>query len=433
MYTNQGKALLTLGIVLIAGLVVAQQPPAKTGSTTQPPAKTTAATQPPAKTGTTPPEKNAPANQPAGKASNSLAEPLVTFTYDGVRLEGDYYPAPEKKGTSTPCLILVHAVGAKHLTSSRADFGKLPERLNKLGYAVVALDMRGYGKSKTVEPNRFWNTHTPKTKTLDLIEGKDHASSLELLEMVYDLNAVKTWLNSKNNAKDCNSHVIGVIGVEQGGLIAMAWAANELSDPNRVKNPSSAAALNPGANNGFANGQGNNNQGVGGLLSGFGIGGNRNNNNMNNGQVNTGQGTAIPKYEGEDITCIVSISTSNRLHDPLSYALMERWISFLRDRGVASMAIYGANDKEASTFWNKAVQWAKPTSDKYRFKNSGAKPIKNTSLVGAKLLSNDALDVPKVLEEYLQEAVKKAGESRLWGQQYMPDHPTPFEVLRILR
>jgi len=40
----------------------------------------------------------------------------------------------------------VHAVGPKHLTSNRADFGKLPEKLQKLGYAVVALDLRGYGK-----------------------------------------------------------------------------------------------------------------------------------------------------------------------------------------------------------------------------------------------------------------------------------------------
>lgn len=422
MLMNQSKVVLSWSLFFVGTLAWGQQPPAKTGTPAQPPAKTT----------TTTPDKNAPAKQPPAKPTASLAEPLVTFTYDGVRLEGDYYPAPDKKGTSTPCLILVHAVGPKHLTSSRADFGKLPEKLNKLGYAVVALDMRGYGRSKTVEPNKFWKIHTPKTKSLETIEGKDYASSLELLNMVYDLNAVKTWLNSKNNAKDCNSQVIGVIGVEQGGLIAMAWAANELSDPNRIKNASALAALNnQNNNNGFANNQGNN-QGIGGLLSGFGIGNNRNNmNNANNGQGTGIQG--IPKYEGEDIACIVSISTSNRLNDALSYALLERWISFLRDRGVASMAIYGANDKEASAFWSKAAQWAKPTGDKYRFKNSGAKPIKNTSLVGAKLLSNDALDVPKVLEEYLQEAVKKAGESRLWGQQNVPDYPTPFEVQRLLR
>jgi hypothetical protein len=424
MQTIRGKTILTLVLFLAGSLVIAQQPPAKTGTPPpQPPGKTVAPGQPPAETGT-----------PAVNAAPGSVEQIVTFTYDGVRLEGDYYPAPEGKAKVTPCLILVHPVGPKHLTSSRADFGKLPEKLQKMGYAVVAIDLRGYGKSKTVEP-KFWNFHTPKSKSINTIEGKDYASSLELLEMVYDLTAVKIWLNLyKNNAKECNSHVIGVIGLEQGGLIAMAWAANELSDPARIKNQSSIAALNAQNNNGFANGQGNANQGIaGGIIGGF-FGGNRNNNNMNNNQNNTGLGTnIIPKYEGEDITCIVSVSTTNRLNDPLSYALLERWISFLRDRGVASMAIYGANDKEASAFWSKAALWAKPTTDKYRFKNSGAKPIKNTSLVGAKLLSNDALDVTKVLEEYLAEAVKRTGESRLWSEQTGPEKPSPFEVQRLFR
>jgi len=421
MQTIHRKSLLTLGLFLVSTLVLAQQPPGKTGSTTQPPAKP----------GTTPPEKGTPAN----------TETLVAYTADGVRVEGDYYPAPEGKAKTTPCLILVHAVGPKHLTSSRADFGKLPEKLQKLGYAVVALDLRGYGKSKNVE-TKFWNTHTPKTKSYDLIEAKDYASSLELLEMVNDLTAVKIWLNTKNNAKECNSHVIGVIGIEQGGLIAMAWAANELADPNRIKNQSSFPALNGGANNGngFANGQGNTNQGGGGLLGGFGLGGNRNyNNNMynngfGNGQGNNGQGTnAIPHYEGEDITCVVSISTTSRLNDPINYGVLERWITFLRERQVASMGIYGANDKDAGAFWSKAGLWAKPTTDKYRYKNSGVKVVKGTSLVGSKLLMNDTLDVPKMLEEYLQEAVKKAGEGRLWSEQTGPDRPTPFDVQRLFR
>ncbi|HQR06827.1 MAG TPA: hypothetical protein PLN21_08400 [Gemmatales bacterium] len=419
MHTTRRKAILTLVVFLAGSLVIAQQAPAK-AAPPQPPGKTVAPVQPPAKTGT-----------PPAKAPDGNVEHIVTFTYDGVRLEGDYYPAPEGKAKVTPCLILVHPVGPKHLNSNRTDFGKLPEKLQKMGYAVAAIDLRGYGKSKSVE-TKFWNTHTPKTKSLDVIEGKDYASSLEMLDMVNDLIALKIWLNTKNNSKECNSHVIGVIGLEQGGLIAMAWAANELADPARIKNQSSIPTQNGQNNNGFANNQGNNNQN-GGLFGGL-FGGNRNN-NMNNAQGNTtGQGThVIPKYEGEDITCIVCVSTTNRLNDQLSYALLEYWMSFLRDRGVALMAIYGANDKEASAFWSKAVQWAKPTTDKYRFKNSGTKPIKGTSLVGTKLLSNDTLDVTKVLEDYLAEAVKRAGESRLWSEQIGPERPTPFEVQRLLK
>lgn len=399
-------------------LLVAQQPPAKTGATPQPPAKTT-----------TPPEKSSP------NKNTSNTEMLVTYTFDGVRIEGDYYPAAEGKMKTAPCLIMVHAVGPKHLAASRADFGKLPETLQKLGYAVAVIDMRGYGKSKTVD-SKFWNTHRPRTKNMEVIEGKDYATSADMLEMIYDLTAVKIWLNTKNNAKECNSHAVGVIGVEQGGIIALAWAANESIDPNRTKTVTAQAGggnNNNGFNNnnnGFNNGIGNNglrNNGFGN----FGNNGFNNNGTGNNPQGN--QGNNIPRYEGEDITCIVSISTTNRLNDALNYSLLESWITYLRDHQVASMAIYGALDKDANTFWSKAGLWAKPAGDKFRFKYSGVKPVKGTSLVGMKLLTNDTLNVGKMLEDYLDEALKKAAVSRLWSEQAGYDRPMPIDFSRLLR
>lgn len=397
---------LVIGLVAVTSMSLAQQPPVKPGSS---------------------PDKNPPA-----KSAPTNSELLVVHTYDGVRIEGDYYPAPEgRNAKSTPCLILVHGVGPKHLTSSRADFGKLPEKLQKLGYAVAAIDMRGYGKSKTVE-TKFWNTHRPRTKVLDAIEGKDYASSVELLEMVQDLTAVKTWLNIKNNGKECNSQTIGVVGLEQGGLIAMAWAANELSDPNRIKQKGTMQNPSGGFNN--PNGLGNNGLGNNGLgNNGFGNNGFGNNGGGNSGQFGNNPSSNIPRYEGEDITCIVAVSTTNRLNDALNLGVLERWITFLRERQVSVMGIYGVNDKEAAAFWSKAGLWAKPTNDKYRYKHSGVKPIKGTSLMGAKLLTNDTLEVGKMLEEYLLEAVKKAGEGRLWAEQPVPDRPTPFDVQRLFR
>ncbi|MFO0813413.1 MAG: hypothetical protein U0796_09350 [Gemmatales bacterium] len=408
--------LLTLAWMGLVGLVAAQQPPAKT-ATTQPPGKT--AEKPPEKMA----EKTAPAKAPVTK-SNANVEHLVTFTADGVRIEGDFYPPAESKAKTAPCIILLHAIGPRNLTASRADFGKLPERLQKLGYAVVAIDLRGYGKSKTVE-SQFWNSHRPKNRNLELIEAKDYSSSSEMLEMVYDLTAVKIWLNIKNNAKECNSHAVAVIALEQSGLIAMAWAANEHADPNRVKVRSVAGGL-PNQN-GFGN-QGFGNQGNTGFGNqGFG-------NQGNTGTGNQRQpGSIVPRFEGEDITCIVPISTSHRLNEAINLGYLERWVTFLRDHQVATMAIYGAQDKEASAFWAKAGLWARPAGDKFRFKNSGVKPVKGTSLTGAKLLSNDTLDVPKMLEDYLAEALKKPAESRLWAEQTGQDRPTPIELQRLFR
>ncbi|HMO37251.1 MAG TPA: hypothetical protein PKA06_14530, partial [Gemmatales bacterium] len=126
-------------------------------------------------------------------------EPLVAYTYDGVRIDGDYYPVPESKGKTAPCVILVHAVGLKNLNASRADWGKFPERLQQQGYAVAAIDLRGYGKSKTVE-EVFWRTHRPRSRSRDTIEARDHSTPVEMMEMLYDLTAVKIWLNTKNNS-----------------------------------------------------------------------------------------------------------------------------------------------------------------------------------------------------------------------------------------
>lgn len=403
--------VLTL-LCLSAGSLISQQPPAN-NKTAQPPANSKT-TQPPAKTATAPEKKPATKTDPARKTQPqaSSSETIVTYTFDGVRIEGDYYPAPEGKEKSTPCLILLHPVGPRHLNASRADFDKLPAKLQQQGYAVAVIDFRGYGKSKTVE-SKFWNTHRPKTRVLDVIEAKDYASTLELFELLYDLTALKIWLNTKNNAKECNSHVIGIVGVEQAGLIAMAWAANELTDNYRSRNRSmlnTSGGFNPNlGNTGFGN-QGFANQGLPGT------------NPANN----------IPRYEGEDIVCIVPISTSNRLNDPINLAVMERWISFLRDRQIAMMALYGTSDKESVAFWNKASNWVKPPNDKYRFKNSGVKTFK-TSLSGIKLLMNDTLDVSKALEDYLQEALKKTGESRLWSEQLGSDRPSPIDVQRLLR
>lgn len=418
----------SLTALLACCLVAQQQPPAKTSPPAQPPAKTA----PPDKTAptkSTPPktttDKSAPGKTTSpSKTTGPAVENLVAFTFDGVRIEGDYYPVSENKGKTAPCIILVHAVGLKHLNASRADWGKLPEKLQQLGYAVAAIDMRGYGKSKTVEL-AFWNTHRAKTRNREIMEAKDHSSSLEMLEMLYDLTAVKIWLNTKNNSKECNSKAVGVIGLEQGGLIALAWAANEHMDPLRTKQRQGMNTTqgNPGFGNPGVGNPGFNNPNF--------------NNPLNPGLTGTGTGNQagsnLARFEGEDIVCVIPISTTNRLNDVLSMGLLERWITFTRDRQVALMAIYGAQDKDANAFWSKAGLWVRPAGDKFRYKNNGTKPVKNTSLAGAKLLSNDALDVPKILEEYLGETLKRAAESRLWSEQTGQDRPTVIEIQRLLR
>jgi hypothetical protein len=399
-----------LGLFVFTCVALASQPPAKQ-PTKQPPAKTDPTKTDPGMTKPGTPDKT----QPPKSTGDGAKETIVAWTFDGVRIEGDFYPQPEGKGKKTPVILLLHAVGKGRLDASRADFGKLPEKLQKMGYAVATFDFRGYGKSKQITTD-FWQYNHARTKTLDRVEAKDFTTTMDLMNLVNDLIAVKIWLNKKNNMGDCNSNLVGVIGVEQGALVGLAWIVNDLTDLNRSKERRSGGF---GAGGGF--GQGN--QGGGGFNpggGGFGAGG--------------GNQGGMPALEGQDIACLVAVSMSNRLGDALPHALMERWLALLRERQIAVMSLYGSNDRDASGFWSKAGNWIKPPQDKTgRYKNSKVQAIKGTSLTGSKLLLNETLELTKVIEEYLDEAVKKAGEAKLWVEQTNADRPTGVDPKRLVR
>src|SRR4051794_26383815 len=65
---------------------------------------------------------------------------------DGVRLEGSYWPGRRADG---PAVLLLHGIN-----SSRASFTSHALWLNRLGYAVLAIDFRGHGGSAAV-PRSF--------------------------------------------------------------------------------------------------------------------------------------------------------------------------------------------------------------------------------------------------------------------------------------
>src|SRR4029078_6435668 len=205
MMSNRKQwAVTVLGLFVFTCVALASQPPAK--QPTQPPTK-----QPPAKNdqgmtkGGTPDK-----TQPPKSTGDAAKETIVAWTFDGVRIEGDFYPQPEGKGKRTPVILLLHAVGKGRLDASRADFGKLPEKLQKMGYAVATFDFRGYGKSKQITTD-FWQYNHARTKTIDHVEARDFTSRMDLMNLVNDLIAVKIWLNKKNNMGDCNSNLVGVI------------------------------------------------------------------------------------------------------------------------------------------------------------------------------------------------------------------------------
>lgn len=84
------------------------------------------------------------APSPARISRIEKAEKVVVPTEDKVDLAGSYW-APKSKQAS-PGALLVHGAGGK-----RADLQDIAERLHKIGFAVLAIDLRGHGESATAE------------------------------------------------------------------------------------------------------------------------------------------------------------------------------------------------------------------------------------------------------------------------------------------
>ena len=102
---------------------------------------------------------------------------------DDVRLEGSYWPGAHADG---PAVLLLHGIN-----SSRASFTNHALWLNRLGYAVLAIDFRGHGGSEAV-PRSF-----------GLYEARDAAAGLAFLR------------------SDAPNRRVGLIGTSLGGAAAL--------------------------------------------------------------------------------------------------------------------------------------------------------------------------------------------------------------------
>lgn len=102
---------------------------------------------------------------------------------DGTRLAASYWPG---RTADAPAVLLLHGIN-----NNRTKFARQAEWLNGLGYAVLALDFRGHGRSAAVPRTFGWR------------EGRDAAAAFAFLK------------------KDAPERKVGVIGVSLGGAAAL--------------------------------------------------------------------------------------------------------------------------------------------------------------------------------------------------------------------
>ena len=149
---------------------------------------------------------------------------------DDQTLAVNYYPA--KIDTSTPILLLIHEKGrsSKDFETAIPDLKGLTaaEHFQKLGYAVVSLDLRGHGLNK-----------------------RGPLKQQDWLDMVFDLQGVYDFLLDRHNRGELNLAKLGVLALGEGANLTATWAETPegaVSSEGRTTDLAALALISPTAN-----------------------------------------------------------------------------------------------------------------------------------------------------------------------------------------
>lgn len=125
-------------------------------------------------------------------------------TSDGLLLSADYYPPAGGDGPA-PFVILLHMS-----QSSRVAWVPLAEPLQKAGFAVLALDLRGHGESRTEE----------------LAQRVKDRDALLYEDMYKDLRAAYDWMASQ---EEVDRSRFALVGADVGASVALRYATYDRS------------------------------------------------------------------------------------------------------------------------------------------------------------------------------------------------------------
>lgn len=180
-----------------------------------------------------------------GLAGESLAQAPkpkeVTFkTKDYVDLVGTFYPSA--KGRDAYCVMLLPNLGGK---MQDQGWDTLAQELQKADFAVLAFDFRGHGNSKNISPGEqpsfgnpgkpgFWtfSYNLQAAKRFDprqppkTIDFKDFQTAYYSM-LINDIAAAKLFLDERNDAGECNSSRMVVIGAQESAVLGLMWMYSE--------------------------------------------------------------------------------------------------------------------------------------------------------------------------------------------------------------
>lgn len=172
--------------------------------------------------------------QTAKTASKPVTKNIDFKTFDGVTLQGTFYPKQSGKKDKEAVVILLHEPNlSKGGSTQQEGWSDLATALQADGYAVLMFDFRGFGESKTVNPDVFYKQHQNTT----LIRGAAARKSTQISYkdfyaryipyLVNDIAAAKAYLDRQNDQKACNTSSVIVIGAGESAALGALWMANE--------------------------------------------------------------------------------------------------------------------------------------------------------------------------------------------------------------
>jgi dienelactone hydrolase len=130
-------------------------------------------------------------------------EEVEVKTQDDQKLKADFYPS--KQSGRAPAVLLVHDAG-----SDRKQFEGLAESLQKRGFAILTLDLRGHGSSVS--------------ESYDWVKASDEDHVRMWAFAMRDLDAATAFLREHDSVHNSN---LSVVGVGAGAALAVKYALRD--------------------------------------------------------------------------------------------------------------------------------------------------------------------------------------------------------------
>ena len=165
---------------------------------------------------------------PMGSWAAEAPQRVELETADGVELVARYLPGP--LNNKSPTVLIIDGLG----DNRRPDTcDAIAAELHREGCATLCFDFRGHGASKSVTES-FWDFPTNRR----FVRGYKSNSASEQISfndfktgylrmLVNDIAVARAFLERRNDAGECNSGHLLVVGLREGATIGAMWVASE--------------------------------------------------------------------------------------------------------------------------------------------------------------------------------------------------------------